>query len=189
MQSVLIVTATHKSEAYLRELLAEQNFEEIAAKRDCDSARRLLLSRDFDLCIINAPLEHEFGDTFAMQLVQSRHMQVIIAVRWELFDQMSAKLDEVGIYTVPKPLDRALLQGVLRLANIAFNRLSILQKENIKLKQSIQDVKLIDRAKILLVEYLKMSEDQAHKYIEKQAMDMRITRKAVAKNILKTYQG
>ncbi|WP_334294967.1 ANTAR domain-containing protein [Terrisporobacter hibernicus] len=39
-----------------------------------------------------------------------------------------------------------------------------------------------------MIQYLKMSEEQSHKYIEKQAMDLRITKVEVAKNILKTYE-
>ena len=60
--------------------------------------------------------------------------------------------------------------------------------KNKKLKKTISDIKLIDRAKITLVEYLNMSEDESHKYIEKQAMDLRITKVEVAKNILKIYE-
>ena len=39
------------------------------------------------------------------------------------------------------------------------------------------------------IEYLSMSEAQAHKYIEKQAMDLRLTRLEVAKNLLSTYDS
>ena len=37
------------------------------------------------------------------------------------------------------------------------------------------------------MEYLHMSEQSAHKFIEKQAMDMRMSRREVAEGILKTY--
>ena len=60
--------------------------------------------------------------------------------------------------------------------------------ENEKLKEKINDIRLIDRAKLTLIQYLKMSEEESHKYIEKQAMDLRITKVEVAKNILKIYE-
>ena len=60
--------------------------------------------------------------------------------------------------------------------------------ENSKLTQKIEDVRIIDRAKCLLISYLKVNEQEAHRYIEKQAMDMRITRREVAEGILKTYE-
>ena len=42
--------------------------------------------------------------------------------------------------------------------------------------------------KCILVEYLRMSEQQAHRYIEKQAMDMRTSKRNIAENILKNVQ-
>ena len=61
-------------------------------------------------------------------------------------------------------------------------------EENKKLKNKIRDIKLIDRAKLTLIQYLNMSEEESHRYIEKQAMDRRITKVEVAKNILKIYE-
>ncbi|MDR0930197.1 MAG: ANTAR domain-containing protein [Clostridiales bacterium] len=60
--------------------------------------------------------------------------------------------------------------------------------ENTKLNQKIEDIRIIDRAKLVLISYLKMTEDEAHKYIEKQAMNTRRTRRAVAESVLKTYE-
>lgn len=51
-----------------------------------------------------------------------------------------------------------------------------------------EEMSLIDRAKLALMLYLNMSEPMAHRYIEKRAMDMRLTKKEIAKNILKTYE-
>ena len=45
-----------------------------------------------------------------------------------------------------------------------------------------------NRAKWLLIEELKMTEQEAHRYIEKQAMDRCVTRRAVAEQILSIYQ-
>ena len=63
-----------------------------------------------------------------------------------------------------------------------------LQSENERLKVKISEIRLIDRAKCILIQYLNMSEPQAHRYIEKQAMDLRVTKKEIAENILKTYE-
>jgi len=60
--------------------------------------------------------------------------------------------------------------------------------ENIKPQNKIEEVRLIDRAKSVLIQYLKLTEPQAHRFIEKRAMDMRMTRKEVAESILKTYE-
>ena len=49
-------------------------------------------------------------------------------------------------------------------------------------------MRLVDRAKCTLVQYLGFTEAQAHRYLEKQAMDMRMTRREVAEEILRTYE-
>ena len=64
-----------------------------------------------------------------------------------------------------------------------------MRAENSKLKQKIEDIRIIDRAKCILISYLGMSEQEAHRYIEKKAMDMRITKRAVAEGILKIYEN
>jgi response regulator NasT len=63
-----------------------------------------------------------------------------------------------------------------------------LENENNKLQKKIEAIRLVDRAKCVLIQYLNMTEPQAHRYIEKQAMDLRQSRVATAENILKTYE-
>ena len=70
----------------------------------------------------------------------------------------------------------------------ARNRIVGLQSENVRLQSKIEEIRLVDRAKCALIQYLNMTEPQAHRYIEKQAMDMRTTRREIAQNILKTYE-
>lgn len=64
-----------------------------------------------------------------------------------------------------------------------------MRRENSQLKQKIEDIRIVDRAKCILISYLNMSEQEAHRYIEKQAMDLRTTRRAVAESLLRTYES
>ena len=56
------------------------------------------------------------------------------------------------------------------------------------MQRKIEEIRLIDRAKCILIQYLQMTEPQAHKYIEKQAMNLRQSRVQMAESILKTYE-
>ena len=47
---------------------------------------------------------------------------------------------------------------------------------------------IVNRAKLLLMEQLKMTEKEAHRFIEKQAMDRCVTRITIAQSILSTYK-
>ena len=188
LDSVLIVSGTEKSTAFFTDFLSENSCNKIVTARNCGEARRIMIDRDFDLCIINTPLPDEFGSSLAVNIAARGAGQVIMIVKSELYDEVSAKVEENGVFTIAKPLNRQILWSALKLAAAAYNKMVKLKQENGKLLQLIDDIRFIDRAKCILIQYLNMTEAEAHRHIEKQAMDMRITRKQVAKDILKTYE-
>ena len=51
----------------------------------------------------------------------------------------------------------------------------------------MNEIRIVNRAKWLLISELKMTEPDAHRYIEKQAMDACVSRKQIAEEIIKTY--
>ena len=57
-------------------------------------------------------------------------------------------------------------------------------KENRRLQKRIEDIRLVDRAKCLLIECCGMSEPEAHSYIEQQAMNRRCPKREVAQGII-----
>jgi response regulator NasT len=147
------------------------------------------MDRDFDMCIINAPLKDESGESLSVNIASRGFCQVLLAVKAEYFDEVSAHVEDSGVITVAKPINRALFWNAIKLAKAAQTKVRILQSENSKLIQRIEDIRVIDRAKCILISYLAMSEPEAHKYIEKQAMDMRKPKRAIAEGILKTYES
>ena len=190
MQSVLIVSLGDKNIAYFTELLTASSLypiEQIITAQSCGEARRLLLERDFDLVIINAPLRDETGESLSRHIAEKGASQVILVVASEYFDAISASCEDYGVLTVSKPINQAIFGASLKLARAVQNRLTRMQTENSKLKQKIEDIRIVDSAKYILISYLSMSEQEAHRYIEKQAMDMRTTRRKIAEGILKTY--
>ena len=83
-----------------------------------------------------------------------------------------------------KPVSRLLFYQALHLLIATQNRWQRFDRENQKLRTKMEEVRIVARAKCILVEYLRMSGQQAHRYIEKQAMDMRTSKKDVMENIL-----
>ena len=51
----------------------------------------------------------------------------------------------------------------------------------------MEEIRLVNRAKWILIQHLKMNESDAHRYIEKRAMDTCVSRREIAENIIKTY--
>jgi response regulator NasT len=189
MNSALIVSNTEKSNFFFIDMLSQSSCEEIVTVQNCGEARRLLARRNFDLCIVNTPLSDEFGDKFALHAIAKDSTQVIIIVKNQLFDEVSSKVEDMGVFTIAKPLSKAMFWSALKLVNAAIYKTSLLRNENQKLLQKIVDIRLVDRAKCILIQLMSMTEAEAHKYIEKQAMDMRLPKKTVAENIIRTYDN
>lgn len=113
-QAFLIVTNSEKSIAFFTELLHQNAYESITFIENCGKARRMLLEREFDLCIINAPLADESGIEFAIHVASDGICQVILIVKSELFDEASAGVEEFGVFTVSKPINRSVFWSVLK---------------------------------------------------------------------------
>ncbi len=189
MESALVVCSTEKGAAFFTDYLAEHFCSDIAVARGGEEAKRMLLERDFDVCLINAPLPNELGENLAISIAEKNICQVILVVRGEILDEVTEVVEDFGVITVGRPISKTLLWNALKLANVAQRRLSMMQKENDKLIQKIEDIKLVNRAKLLLITYQGMTEEEAHKYIERQAMDHRETRRNVAREILEMYEN
>lgn len=189
MESALVVSSGEKGRSMVGELLGQRAFQNISAAGSGSEARRILLESDFDLVVINTPLSDEFGVELAQMAAMDTTSGVMMLVRTQLSDEIAAQVEDYGVFVVPKPVSRQFFYQSLKLVRASRARLLGLRAENVKLQQKIEEIRLVDRAKCALIQYLNMDEAQAHHYIEKQAMDRRITRRKVAQAILNTYES
>lgn len=189
MDSVLIVSSKEQAVSSFETLLRAERCSKFAVAKSGAEARRLCGEREYSLIIINSPLSDEFGDGLALDLLKNSASGVMLVVKAELEAMAESKTAEYGAFVIAKPLSRQLFSKAVRLIGATQNRMNGIRKENIKLQKKIEDIRIINRAKYILMEYLSMTEPQAHKYLEKQAMDMRLTKIEVAKNLLTTYDG
>ncbi len=189
MKSALIVSYSAKSIAFFTDMLHSVSCDQIVTATTCGEARRLLIERDFDLYIINAPLPDETGESLSRHIASKGVSQVILFVSVEYYDEVSDAVEDYGVITVSKPVNKNLFWSALKLAKASHNKLMSIREENDKLIQKIEDIRIVDRAKCILISYYNMSENEAHKYIERKAMDMRMSKRAVAQEILKTYEN
>ncbi len=189
MNSALIVSSGEKSTAFFSEALTMADIQTIVTVRTAGEARRLLIENDYNICIINAPLIDEQGERLALSIASKGISGVILCVKSEIYDEVTSKVENYGVITVSKPVSKSMFWNSLKITLAAHRKLQLMQTENRKLAAKIEDLKVVDRAKCLLISYLTMSESEAHRYIEKQAMDMRQTKREIAERILKTYEN
>ena len=179
--SVLAVSASLKFVETLRTLLPEGRYGPVTVLHDAAAARRALAENSYDLVLINTPLPDEFGTRLALDACESSSAGVLLLVKAEHCPDIEAQVSAHGVLTLAKPTSAQLFAQTLRLLCITRERLRGMEKK-------AEEIRLVNRAKWLLIEELKMTEQEAHRYIEKQAMDRCVTRRAVAEQILSTDQ-
>ena len=185
---VLIAGANDRTFDSLRELLPPDSYEAPLRAGSAGEAKRMLLETDVALVILNAPLRDEFGTQLALNLAQD-NLCVLMLVPAESFDAVCYKVEDEGILTLSKPVSRNGLLGAIKLLTAMRGKLRKLDRQNQALQEKMQDIRTVNRAKWLLIEIKRMTENEAHYYIEKQAMDMRLSRREVAENIIRTYDA
>lgn len=89
---------------------------------------------------------------------------------------------------LPKPTSSQTVSQSLQLICGTRERLRRMEQKTASIEEKMEEIRIINRAKLLLMEQLKMTEKEAHRFIEKQAMDRCVTRITIAQSILSTYK-
>ena len=182
MHSVLIVSSSEKFDSVARRSL--QGFMSVDSRKTAVSARRSILERYYDLVVINAPLQDESGEQFAVDTVLSCNASVLLVIASEFYEAVKDHVTDQGILVVAKPLPRGELDKAVRFLIAVQNRIHLLEKKIQTAEEKLEENRLVSKAKILLVEKKHMSEDEAHRYLGKQAMDHGISRRRMAENMI-----
>jgi len=187
MGRALIVCDASKGVEVFRELLGHDGYDDITVVDNGEEAKRRLVDYDYDLCLINSPIKGKSGETLAIDIADKNICQVVLTVRADILDEITERVENSGIITVGKPINKQLFWGAIKLAKVAQRRIDMMKQENKKLQSKLDDLKLVSRAKCLLISYEGRTEEEAHKYIERKAMDDRTSRVDVAKEIIRIY--
>ncbi len=187
--SVLVVSSGQKAQQLFAEILPQGRFQPPLSVPSAGEARRLLVDRSFDIIAVNTPLPDEFGVQFALEASENRSCGVLLFVKAEMQDAVSMKVEDAGILTLPKPVNRQMVFQSVKLLLAAQQKIRALEEQTYTLQMKMEEIRLVNRAKLLLMEHLRMSEAEAHRYIEKRAMDACVKRREIAAGIIKTYEN
>ena len=185
--SVLVVSAAEKLNTALSSFLAQPRYGPVKIVSGVSSAKRALRERDFDFVIVNSPLPDDTGLRFAIDTSSSGEAVTLLLVRAELYDDITEKASENGVFTLYKPLSRPIFSLAVAWMDSARERMRKIEKKTLSFEERMEEIRLVNRAKWLLISELKMDEPQAHRYIEKQAMDRCVSKREIAEEIIRTY--
>lgn len=185
--SVLIVSAKDTFNASLQALLPNSKFSPIRFENSINAAKRTLLERTYDFVIINSPLPDDAGTRFSVDISSTVATVALLVVPSELYTATYDKVTGHGVYVLPKPTAKQLVVQAVDWMIASRERLRRLERKTVSIEEKMQEIRTVNRAKWLLIEHLKMTEADAHRYIEKQAMDCCTSKREIAEDIIKTY--
>ena len=185
--SVLIVSASEKFQNALRSLLPESAYSPIVTVASVGAAERARNNQDFDFVFVNSPLPDDAGIRFAIDCCRAGGTVVLLFAAAALYDSIQSRVEKHGVFVLPRPVPRdAILRG-LNWMTAARERLRSYEKKVQPVEEKMEEIRLVNRAKWLLISELKMSEPDAHHYITRQAMDRCCSKRAVAEEIIRLY--
>ena len=176
MGRALIVSAGASSNEYISARLTELGYARPIIVPSAAEARRRMLESDFEL-----------GHELCADAVEKTDAGVIFLAKAAAAEQLLTPLSEEGVLLVTKPFSNTFFLQAIHMAAASNHRLLLLRQENQRMQEKLAQVRLVSRAKCCLIELGRMTEAEAHRYIEKKAMDTRRDRAEIAQEILDSY--
>ena len=187
-ERILLAGGSEKGRALLQSLMPPGAFGQARTALGGAETRRAIAEGEWDVVVLNAPLGDESGMELAVELAHQTSSAVLMLVRAEAAEAVAARLRDDGVLVIPKPVMKPLFDQALGFAMAMRGRLKTLGAEQARLEKQLHELRVISRAKCLLIERQGLTEDQAHRYLEKLAMDTRQTRMAVAQEVLRKLE-
>lgn len=186
---VLIVSLSEKFNSEISSLLQDGfTVDSVDCASGAGEARRALLEKTYDFVIVNAPLRDEFGSRLCMDASMSSGVVAAMFAASDVYDEIVQKVAPRGVFVIRKPAAKQTVSQSFSLLVSARERLRSVEKKAGKAENKLDEIKAVNRAKWLLIDNEAMSEAEAHRYIEKAAMDSGITKKQAAQMIIEKYQ-
>ncbi|MBQ3934712.1 MAG: ANTAR domain-containing protein [Clostridia bacterium] len=185
--SVLVVSVSESLNLALPEIFSVPVFSPVQFVSNISAAKRAIAERDFDMVIVNSPLPDDTGLRYAIDTVSGRQTVVLFLAREDSYAQSFDQLAEHGVFLIRKPISKTALELASGWLISARERIRKTERKTLSIEEKMNEIRLVNRAKWLLISELKMTEPDAHRYIEKQAMDRCVPKKQIAEEIIGTY--
>ena len=129
----------------------------------------------------------DFGTKLAIDVSTGKNTVCMQLVKAELFEDICAQVTQYGVFPLAKPTSAVVVkQGIVWMVS-AREKLRRLDKKTVTIEERMEEIRLVNRAKWLLIEKKNLSEPDAHRYIEKQAMDTSKPKREIAVGIIREY--
>ena len=172
----------------LREMLSEMGHEVVGEATTGEEAVRKIKELDPDLVFLDIKMPVMDGLEALSKINEQKLYPVIILTAFSQKDLVEKAVKLGAKAYVVKPFRSAVLEPAIQLALAHFNEFKVLQEENATLKETIELSKLINKAKGLLMEHEKLSEQEAFRKIQKMSMNKNKKIREVAEAVILVYE-
>jgi len=175
----------------LREMLIEEGYDVVGETGRGDEAVRLASELNPDLAILDIKMPGLDGLTAAKHIQTNNRMAILILTAFSQRSLIDRARDAGALAYLIKPFQKEELLPAIEVALARFRELQALEKENATLSadkrglaEQLETRRWVDRAKGRLMDDLEMSEQDAFSFIQKTAMDRRLSMRDIAKEVV-----
>jgi two-component system, response regulator PdtaR len=168
----------------LAEMLGEEGYDVVGEAGDGETAVRLAEELRPDLCILDIKMPIMDGLAAAEKIAGSKIAPVIILTAFSQRDLVERARAAGAMAYLVKPFQQSDLVPAIEIAMSRFAEVAALEVEVASLTDRLETRKAVERAKGTLMTQYGMTEPQAFKWIQRTAMDHRLTMREVAERII-----
>jgi len=173
----------------LAEMLTDEGYDVVGQAGDGATAVELTEQLRPDLVILDVKMPVLDGIAAAEQIASQRIAPVVILTAFSQRDLVERARDAGAMAYLVKPFTQADLVPAIEMAVSRFGELALLEAEVADLTDRLETRKAVERAKSLLMEQLSLSEPEAFRWIQKTAMDLRLSMRQVAEGVVEHGPG
>lgn len=168
----------------LAEMLAEEGYDVVAAVDDGEQAIAKAEELRPDLVILDVKMPRLDGIAAAERIAAQRIAPVVMLTAFSQRDLVERARDAGAMAYLVKPFGKSDLLPAIEMAVSRFAELQMLEAEVADLTDRLETRKVVDRAKGVLQQKLGLSEPDAFRWIQKTAMDLRLSMREVAEGVV-----
>jgi two-component system, response regulator PdtaR len=168
----------------LAEMLAEEGYDVVGQAVDGAAAVDLAEQEHPDLVILDVKMPVLDGITAAERIAEARIAPVVILTAFSQRELVERARDAGAMAYLVKPFSQTDLVPAIEMARTRFAEILQLESEVHDLTDRLETRKAVDRAKGVLQARLGLSEPDAFRWIQKTAMDLRLSMRQVADGVV-----
>jgi response regulator NasT len=168
----------------LAEMLAEEGYDVVGQAGDGERAVQLAEELRPDLVVLDVKMPKLDGIAAAERIAQQRIAPVVILTAFSQRELVERARDAGAMAYLVKPFTKSDLVPAVEMAVSRFAELQLLEAEVADLTERLETRKAVDRAKGVLQQQLELSEPDAFRWIQKTAMDLRLSMRQVAEGVV-----